>query len=60
MLIAESALSHIGELDRALGAGVHEPVTAGGMELGGGDDLGQLLHVCRLNIDNVEALVLDI
>jgi len=28
------------------------------MKLGGRDDLGQLLHVCGLDVDNVEALVL--
>ena len=30
------------------------------MELGGCDDLGQLLHVRRLDVDDVEALVLDV
>jgi hypothetical protein len=30
------------------------------VELCGGDDLGQLLHVGGLDIDNVEALVLDV
>ena len=30
------------------------------MELGGGDDLGELLHVGRLDVDDVEALVGDL
>jgi len=60
MLITQSALSHICELDGSLGAGIHEPVAALGMKLGGRDNLGKFLHVCRLDIHNVEALVLDV
>jgi hypothetical protein len=30
------------------------------MEFRRGDHLGQLFHVCRLNIDYVEALILDV
>ena len=60
MLITQGALPHVGQLDGPLGAGVHEPVAAHGVELCGGDDLGQLLHVRRLDVDNVEALVLDV
>lgn len=30
------------------------------MELCGGDDLGQFLHVSRLDVDDVKALVLDV
>jgi len=30
------------------------------MELSGGDNFGELFHVCWLNINNVEALVLDV
>lgn len=60
MLIAQGTLSHVRELYGALGAGIHEPVAAEGVELGGCDDFGQLLHVCWLDIDNVEALVLNV
>jgi hypothetical protein len=60
MLIAKSALAHIRQLDSSLGAGVHEPVTADRVELGSCDDLGKFLHVGRLDIHNVEALVLDV
>jgi hypothetical protein len=35
-------------------------VAVGGVKLGGRDDLCQLLHVRRLDVDNVEALVLDV
>lgn len=60
MLIAQGALSHICQLDGPLGAGIHEPVAAHGVELGRRDHFGQLLHVRRLDVDNVEALVLDV
>lgn len=60
VLVAQSPLSHVGKLDSALGAGVHEPVAALRVELGGGDDFGELLHIGRLDVHDVEALVLDI
>ena len=60
MLIAKSALAHIRQLDRTLGAGIHEPVTADWVEFSSGDHLGEFFHVGGLDIDDVEALVLDI
>lgn len=60
MLIAESPLAHISQLDSSLGAGVHEPVTADRVKLGCCNDLGEFLHVGRFDIHNVEALVLDV
>lgn len=60
VLVAKGALAHVGEFDSTLGARVHEPVTARGVKLGSGDDLGQLFHVRGLNVHDVEALVLDI
>lgn len=60
MLIAQGALSHVGQLDRPLGASIHEPVAAEGVELCGCDDFSKLLHVSRLDINNVEALILNI
>jgi hypothetical protein len=60
MLIAQSTLSHIRQLDGTFGTRVHEPIAAYWMELGGSDDFRKLFHVGRLNIDNVEALVLDV
>lgn len=60
MLVAKSALAHVGQLDSSLGAGVHEPVAADRVELGCCDDLGKFLHIGRFDIHNVEALVLDV
>ncbi len=60
MLVAQRAFAHIGELDRSLGAGIHEPVATLGVELSGRDHFCQLLHVGGLYVDNVEALVLDV
>ena len=60
MLIAQCALPHVGQLDCAFRARVHEPVTAAGVELCRRDNLRELLHVRRLDVDDVEALVLDV
>jgi hypothetical protein len=60
MLVAESACAHVRQLDRAFGARIHEPVAAQGVEFGGSNNFGEFLHVRRLNIDDVEALVLDV
>lgn len=58
VMVAECTLAHIRKLNRALGAGVHEPVAALWMELGSRYDLGELLHIGRLDVDNVKALLL--
>jgi hypothetical protein len=58
MLVAECALSHVGQLNCSLRAGIHEPITAERVEFSGCYDLGQLLHVGGLDVDNIEALVL--
>jgi hypothetical protein len=60
VLVTERTLAHVGELDGALGAGVHEPVAAHGVEFRGRDNLCKLFHVRRLNVHDVEALVLDV
>ena len=60
MLVAERTLSHVSQLDGSLGAGIHEPVTAHGVEFSCCDDLGELLHVGRLDVYNVETLVLNV
>lgn len=60
MLVAQSTLAHVCELDRALGTGIHEPVAADRVKLSRRDDLGQFLHVGGLDVDDVEALVLYI
>lgn len=58
MLVAKGTFAHISELDCALGAGVHEPIAAHGVKFSSSDDLSELLHVGRLDVHNVEALVL--
>ena len=58
MLIAKSVFSHVRQFDSTLRACVHEPVAALGVKLCSGDDLGQLLHVCGLDVHDVEALIL--
>lgn len=60
VLIAQCPLAHIGQLDGSLGASIHEPIAAGRMELGRGDNFGELLHVGRFDVDDVKALILDI
>lgn len=60
MLITKGTLTHVGELDSAFGACIHEPITARGVKFGGCDDLGELLHISGLDINNVEALVLNV
>ena len=53
MAITKRRVTHVGELDVALRARVHEKITVGGMEFGGGDDFSQLLHVHRFDVDNI-------
>ena len=53
MSVAKRGLAHVGELDVALGAGVHENVALRRVELGGGDDFRQLLHVYGFDIHDV-------
>ena len=60
MLIAQSALPHVCKLDRAFRACIHEPVAALWMKFCSSYDFGQLFHISWLNINNVEALILDI
>lgn len=60
MLITKSAFSHIGQLDGSFGAGIHEPITTLGVKFCSGYYFCQFLHIGRLDIDNVEALVLDV
>ena len=53
MAITKRRVTHVGELDVALRARVHEKVAVGRMKLGGGDDFSQLLHVHRFDIDDI-------
>lgn len=60
MLVAQRTLTHISELDCSLGARIHKPVATCRMEFGSRNDLGQLLHVSGLDVNDVETLVLDV
>lgn len=60
MLVAQSTLSHVGQFDGAFRTCVHEPVATFWVEFGGSDHLGQLLHVRGFDVDNVEALILNV
>jgi len=53
MPITQRCVTHICKLDVALRARVHEEITMDGVELGGSDDFGQLLHVHRFDVDDI-------
>lgn len=53
VLVAQGLLAHVGKLDGALGRRVREEVALERVELGRRDDLGQLLHVDRLDVEDV-------
>ena len=53
MVVAQSPLPHVAELDGALAAAVHEKVALNGVKLCSGDHFLELLHVCRLDIHDV-------
>lgn len=58
--VAQGRRPHVAQPNGALAARVHEQVALGRMELGGRDHLRQLLHVRRLDVHDVEALVRDL
>lgn len=60
MLVTERTFTHIGQFDRSLRAGIHEPIATLWVEFGGSDDFGQFFHICRFNVNDVEGLVLDV
>lgn len=60
MCVTKSSLTHVSQLDGSLAAGIHEPIAAEWVEFCGSNDLSQLLHVGRLDINNVEALILNV
>lgn len=53
MLIAQCRFSHITQFDSALTGTIHEDVTLLRVKLSSCDNLGQFLHVGRLNVHNV-------
>ena len=60
VLVAQRTLPHVRQFDGTLRAGIHEPVAALRVELSSCDHLCELLHVGRLDVDNVKALVLNV
>ena len=60
VLITEGTLPHVCKLNSSFRTGVHEPVAASRMKLCRRDDFCQFLHICRFDINNIEALVLDV
>ncbi len=53
MLITQSRHAHITELDGALAAAVRKQVALSRMKLGSGNNFRQLLHIYRLNVDDI-------
>lgn len=60
VLVAQGRGAHVCDLDRALAVAVHKRVALCRMKLGRCDHLGQLLHICRLNVHNLYAVGYDI
>jgi hypothetical protein len=60
MLITQRAFSHVGQFNGALGTGIHEPIAALWVELSRSDDFCQLFHVGRLDVDDIETLILNV
>lgn len=60
MLVTQSSLAHVCKLNSTLGAGIHEPITALRVKFSCGDDFSQFLHIGWFDIDDVEALVLNV
>ena len=60
MLITERTLSHICKLDGTFRTCIHKPITALRVKFCSSDDFCKFFHICWLDIDDVEALILDI
>lgn len=58
--VAQGAFPHIGHLYRSLRAGIHEDVATQGVEFGRSDYFSKFFHVCRLDVDNVKTLILNV
>ena len=57
IVVAQGGLASVAELDNTLAGAEHEKVAMLGMALGGCDDFGELLHVRRLDINNIKTMV---
>ena len=60
MLITQRTFPHVGEFDGALRTGIHEPITALWMKFCSCDNLRKLFHVRRLDVDDIETLILNV
>ena len=60
LIVAQRRLTHVAQAYDALAAAVDEQVALFRMKLGRRDHLVQLLHVGRLYVDDVEALLGDL
>lgn len=60
MLVTQGTFSHICELDSSLRTGKHKPITALRVKFSSGNDFRKLFHIGRLDIDDVETLVLNV
>lgn len=60
VLIAECRRAHVTQPNRSFTTRVHEQVAVARMKLRRCNDLRQLFHVRRLNVDDVERLVGDL
>jgi len=58
--VAEGGLPHVTKPNSTLAGGVDEEIALLGVELGGCDDLSELLHVGRFDVHDVEGLVRDL
>ena len=57
MIITESRLAHVAQPYGSFAWWVDEEITFFRMELAGSDDLSQLLHVGRFDVNDVERLI---
>ena len=60
MLITQGAFSHIGQLDGAFRASIHKPVATLWMEFCSSNNFSELFHINRLDVNDIEALVLNV
>mmetsp|Transcript_50687 Transcript_50687/g.162253 ORF Transcript_50687/g.162253 Transcript_50687/m.162253 type:complete len:260 (+) Transcript_50687:121-900(+) len=60
MAVAQRRVAHVGQADAPLAAAIRKQAAVARMEVCRGDHLCEVLHIGRLNVHNVEALVADL
>jgi hypothetical protein len=60
VLIAKCTFAHVCEFDRPFRAGIHEPIATLRVEFCCSDNLCKFFHICRLDVHNIEALILNV